>query len=342
MFHIVNLKSGMNDINALINIDNNDKNYVLPFINTRGELKNDYLFKNFLLEWGEYPFLVDTSLIAPDMYDKYNQVNGLLDHSNAFQRKYDFYEKILQVNPNLIPVISILPTSTMRDNVHFLFKLQNRQYKKIAIRVTDLSENSINNLFTLLASSSDPNSILVLYDIGSIVDKNINTIQIELSNILQSLSNLYSGLNVSVISTSFPSQKTPNRDVWEEIPNLDLPLYFNLKSSFPGINLIYGDYGATNPTSPMEYIPGMQIIPCVTYYDNYHWYQMKTGNSHEFNKFVDLANCLVSESFYHGNNFSWGDSQIYQIANKIIKNGNSGTWNGIRINQHITSIARMT
>ncbi|TSJ92137.1 hypothetical protein FPQ14_02485 [Gilliamella apicola] len=342
MLHIVNLKSGMNDINALINIYNNDKNYVIPFINTRGELKNDYLFKNFLPNWGKYPFLVDASLIAPEMYDQYNQANGLLDHSNAFQDKYDFYEKILQVNPNLIPVISILTTSTMWDNVHFLFKLQNRKYRKIAIRVTDLSENSINNLYALLASSSDPNSILVLYDKGSIVGENINTIQNQLSNILQNLSNSYSGLNVSIISTSFPSQKTPNRNVWEEIPNLDLPLYFNLKSSFQGINLIYGDYGATNPTSPMEYFPGMQIIPCVTYYDNYHWYQMKTGNSHEFYKFVDLANYLISESFYHGSNFSWGDSQICQIANKTISNGNPGTWNGIRINQHITSIARMT
>lgn len=342
MLHIVNLKSGINDINALIHIDNNDKNYVIPFINTRGELKNDYLFKNFLPNWGNHPFLVDASLIAPDMYDQFNQAKGLLDHNNAFQDKYDFYEKILQVNPYLIPVISILSTSTMRDNVHFLFKLQNRPYRKIAIRVTDLSENSIHNLFTLLASSSDPNSILVLYDKGSIVGENINTIQNQLYNILQSLSILYSGLKVSVITTSFPSQKIPNRDVWEEIPNLDLPLYFNLKSSFPGINLIYGDYGATNPTSPMEYIPGMQIIPCVTYYDNYRWYQMKTGNSHEFYKFVDLANYLISESFYHGSNFSWGDSQIYQIANKTINNGNPGTWNGIRINQHITSIARMT
>ena len=213
MFHIVNLKSGMNDINALINIDNNDKNYVLPFINTRGELKNDYLFNNFLPNWGKYPFLVDASLIAPDMYDKYNQANGLLDHSNDFQHKYDFYEKILQVNPNLIPVISILPTSTMRNNVHFLFKLQNRPYRKIAIRVTDLSENSINNLFALLASSSDQNSILVLCDIGSIVGENINTIQNRLSDFLYRLSNLYSGLNVSVISTSYPSQKTSSRDI---------------------------------------------------------------------------------------------------------------------------------
>ncbi|XKM12691.1 hypothetical protein RCS94_06590 [Orbaceae bacterium ac157xtp] len=341
MFHIVNLRSGMNDINALINIASNDKSSVLPFINTRGELKNDYLFNNFLPKWGEHPFLVDASLIAPDMYDEYNQVNGLLDHSNAFQHKYDFYEKILQVNPNLIPVISILPTSTMRDNVQFLFKLQNRAYKKIAIRITDLSVNSINNLFTLLASSSDLNSILVLCDIGSIVGENINTIQNQLSNILQSFSISYRGLNVSVISTSFPPQKTQNRDAWEVIPNLDLPLYFNLKSSFQEINLIYGDYGATNPTSAIEYVPGMQIIPCVTYYHNYHWYQMKTGSSHEFNKFVDLANCIISEPFYHGKGFSWGDACIDSIATQMSGNGNSGTWNGIRINQHTTSIARM-
>lgn len=341
MFHIVNLRSGMNDINALINIDNNDKSCVLPFINTRGELKNDYLFNNFLPNWGKHPFLVDASLIAPDMYDEYNQANGLLDHSNAFQHKYDFYEKILQVNPNLIPVISILPTSTMRDNIHFLFKLQNRPYTKIAIRVTDLSANSINNLFALLASSSDQNSILILCDIGSIVGENINAIQSQLSNILQDLSISYSGLNVSVISTSFPPQKTQNKDVWEVIPNLDLPLYFNLKSSFKEINLIYGDYGSTNPTSAIEYVPGMQIIPCVTYYDNYYWYQMKTGSSHEFNKFVDLANCIISEPFYHGNGFSWGDTYINAIATQSSGNGNSGTWNGIRINQHVTSIARM-
>ncbi|OCG76186.1 hypothetical protein A9G42_08480 [Gilliamella sp. Nev6-6] len=354
MFHIVNLRLGMNDINALVNTYDSDKNQILPFINTRGELKADYLFNNFLPNWGNYPFMIDASFITPDMYDEYNQVNGLLDHTNAFQHKYEFYERIVNVNNNLIPVISILPSRT-RDNLQFLFKLENRQYKKIALRITDLSQSSINNLFALLAASYDVKKMLVLCDIGSIVGENINVIQNRLDYILQRLSIEYEGIDVSIISTSFPSQKTPNRDVgeamphsetpnrdvWDVIPNLDLLLYFNLKSSFQGINLIYGDYGATNPTSPIEYVSGMQIIPCVTYYDNYNWYQMKTGNNHEFSKFIDLANCLVSENFYHGNYFSWGDTQIYNIANKTINNGHSGTWDGIRINQHITSIARM-
>lgn len=341
MKYIVNLRAGMNDINALVNLDSIDKSLVLPFINTRGELKNDYLFNNFLINWGDFPFMVDASLIVSDMFDEYNQANGLLDHTNAFQHKYNFYDRIYLANNNLIPVISILQSSTMRDNIQFLLKLQNKPYRKIALRITDLSQNSISNLFALLATSNNTESIIVLYDIGSIVDANINSIQTQLSNFLQDISITYNGIDVSIISTSYPPQKTSTRDTWYVIPNLDLPLYFSLKNSFPKINLIYGDYGSTNPTSPMEYIPGMSIIPCVTYYDNCYWYQMKTGNSHEFNKFVDLANCIISEPFYHGYNFSWGDNQINDIAQKTAGNGNAGTWNGIRINQYITTIARM-
>lgn len=341
MFHVVNLKLGKNDIHALINIDKNDKKNVLPFINTRGELKKDYLFKEFLPKWGEHQFMVDVSPIISDINTEYNIHYGLLDHNNAFQRKFDFYEKILVINKNLIPVVSILKTSTMRDNVQFFLKLQNRPYQKIAFRLIDLSSNSINNLFSLLSVSSNIKSNLVILDLGSIVDNDINIIENNLSELLEQLSLFYPQIDLSIISTSFPSQKTANRDVWEKIPNLDLPLYFKIKNSYPNLNLIYGDYGSTNPISAIDYIPGMQIIPCVTYYHDYFWYQMKTGASHEFYKYMNLANSIIVEPFYHGADYSWGDQCISNIATQKCKYGNSGTWNGIRINQHITSIARM-
>lgn len=357
MQYVVSIKNAQNDIQALINLDDNRKKQVIPLIHTTGEinsknsidkinkkkLKKDHIFKTFLLKWGNYEFMLDPSRLSEkDIKSPYNEYYNLHDPSNGYLRKFEYFEKIRMINNNFIPVVgwNENDTSLVQDIFQFFLKLQD-EYSKIAIHINIDSQTDFEILKNLLEVKKDTASLNIILNFKSIENKCTDELSSKIYRQISLLSNRFGPLSFITMSSSFPSSKPSYRDKWKKTENRDIILYTQLKTKIKDSKIIYGDYGATSPNSAIEFIPGMKIIPSITYYSSRYWYQIKSGEPQEYSKFIELAKKIREEDFYHGDKFCWATKKIKEIASKS-KNepgsGTQGTWNGYKINQHICAI----
>ncbi|WP_422155816.1 beta family protein [Vreelandella titanicae] len=339
MRYLVALRVGQNDVKALLNLENSIKDKITPLLIMKGKIKH---LDNFLASWGNYEYLIDVSRFTNDEEDEFIIAYDPENPHGGYQNKIDFFNYAFQKNPNAIPVLAWNSSAPLRDIIQFAIKLDN-QYEKIAIRIkTPISNHDNNILNAILAAISDINKIQVIFDFEHISATDLTKFDKALIEINQIFST-YPDLTGHTLSTSFPIDKPQNgtdRNVICYDP------FFQAKILKKHSALSYGDYGATNPSSPMEFEPWMQIIPFVNYYAEFEWWQKRDGGDKEYYKYVSLARDIKSLKTYHGDQFCWANTEIHRISNLNItpaigakqKHGSNGTWNGIKINQHICAM----
>jgi len=140
-----------------------------------------------------------------------------------------------------------------------------------------------------------------------------------------------------MLTTSYLATKPPSGST-ATIPCLDIGLYLSALKNTGIKNLVYADCAATNPTSTMDFVPGMPVIPFAGYFTPREWWQGRLGKSMETSKFIDLAKNIQALPGYHKDEFCWGTKEIARIATGASTTGSNGSWNGIRINQHICAL----
>ncbi|MGO2202092.1 beta family protein, partial [Pseudomonas helleri] len=149
--------------------------------------------------------------------------------------------------------------------------------------------------------------------------------------------NGYNLQSLVLLSTSFPIDK-PASNTSRSSACYDVAWQSNIDRNGISPSPIYGDYAATNPTAPMEYIPGMPVLPFGCYYTPTEWWQRRKGGNKEFVNYIEIAREVRNLPGYHGDDFCWATREYSRIVTTSTGYGNNGTWNGYRINQHICAM----
>lgn len=334
--YIASVRVGQNDVKALTQLEDFRRERFAPILDMRG--KDERHLSTFLTNWGEHPFFIDISSSKADIKDPFLVNNGLLDPANAYKSRRVFFEDIGGEHNNMIPVVSWDSAHHSRDTTQFALRLD-QNFKRIALRPR-LSKKGGSQQWartkSILNAVSDLSKVWIMLDIGPIK----NRLDIADGELVTTALDWLRDLDLAgvvILSNSFPQDK-PASGTTRTVPCLDV-----IAQSLANIEdfvspVIYGDYASTNTEGVIEYVPGMPVVPFFSYFTNGEWWQTRRGGDKEFSKYVEIAKDVIRIPGYHGDTFCWATTEIARIAANQGGNGHNGSWNAIRINQHICAM----
>ncbi|MFV3382914.1 beta family protein [Pseudomonas sp. NY15354] len=331
------LRVGLNDIKALTNLEHPRRDLFTPLLDMRGN--DDRHLQSFLKDWTDHPFFMDISRGKKDVQESFIATHDLHNPLNAFHAKKTFFKNIQTTNPTIIPVISWSDDDAQRDVVQLALSLE-REFDAIAIRMfcpEKPTPTSRNRLFSIMDSLARPSGVHVILDFIASAPPS-TAAGSDFDRLLKNL-NTYAPSSIVLLSTSFPIDK-PASNSSRSATCYDVAWQSTINQSLPSANIVYGDYAATNPTAPMEYVIGMPVLPFGCYYTPTEWWQRRKGGDKEFNNYIDIAKEIRRLPGYHGDDFCWATREYARIEMTNAGYGNNGTWNGYRINQHICAILK--
>jgi len=335
MQYVACLRVGLNDIKALINLEAQRRDALMPLLDMRGD--DDRHLQTFIAEWEEHPFFLDVSRVTKDVAEQFITTRDLHNPANAFANKRRFFDDVSAINGNVVPVVSWVDDDSQREIIQNALALE-KAFQHIAIRVTcpaRATQVSWNRLLSILDAIETPEAVTVILDFGA--TSPVSTASGSDFNLSLRQLNGYQIQDLVLLSTSFPIDK-PASNTSRSSACYDVAWQSRVDRSGIALNLVYGDYAATNPTAPMEYIPGMPVLPFACYYTPTEWWQRRKGANKEFVKYVEIAQEIRNLPGYHGDEFCWATREYSRIAATSTNYGNNGVWNGYRINQHICAI----
>ncbi|WP_082706979.1 beta family protein [Pseudomonas sp. EpS/L25] len=335
MKYVACLRVGQNDIKALANLEEERRVDIAPLLEMRG--KDDKHLKAFFKAWQQHNFFLDVSRVPSDIKEAYIQENDLLNHANGFSKKESFFDDSHVLASGLIPVVSWVDTDPQRDIVQSALRLS-AKYQTIAIRPrlsSDITPATNSRLFAILDAVPSPENIVVILDFLTTPPTDMSAG----SPTHKTLSRLdqYGLQSICLLSTTFPADKptsNTSRTVLCSDPTWQsAAMALGLKTT-----IVEGDYGATNPASPMEYVNGMPVIPFANYYTPPEWWQRRKGGDKEYSNYIAIAQEITRLPGFNEAH-CWGTREIAKIS-RLPPNadggyGNNGHWNGIKSNQHI-------
>ncbi|PYD29613.1 beta family protein [Pseudomonas syringae] len=335
MQYVACLRVGQNDVKALINLEVPRRDVVAPLLDMRGD--DDRHLQTFLTNWTEHPFFLDVSRVTKDVAEVFITTHDLHNPNGAFENKRRFFMDVAGINQNVIPVISWVDDDPQRAVIQSALALQGN-FEHIAIRVTcpeNATATSWSRLLSILDALESPEAATVILDFGA--TSPANTASGSDFNLSLRQLNSYQIRKLVLVSTSFPIDK-PASNSSRSSACYDVAWQSRVDMSGIESHIIYGDYAATNPTAPMEYVPGMPVLPFGCYYTPTEWWQRRKGANKEFVKYVEIAQEIKNLPGYHGDEFCWATREYSRIVATSTNYGNNGTWNGYRINQHICAM----
>lgn len=336
MKYIACLRVGMNDVKALTSIEAERRTNFSPMLDMRGS--NEKYLQEFLECWTQSPFFLDISRVTADAKDAYIVDNDLHNPSNAFSAKKSFFDAAYKNNKKLIPVVSWRDTDEQRQVVQFAIQL-NAEYGKLAIRVSvnpKPSDAATARLLAILDAIQKPETTTVIFDYSSTRPLDLSSGS-DFHNLLLSVDG-YGLERICLLSTSYPADKPPS-NTSRMVQCSDPEWQASARVLELRTPIVYGDFGATNPSAPMEFVNGMVILPFANYYIPPEWWQRRKGGDREFSNFIEIAREIRKLPGYHEDDYCWANKEIFRISNLADDSeagyGNNGLWNGIRTNQHI-------
>ena len=339
MKYIACLRVGLNDVKALINIENERRVNFSPLLDMRGS--DEKHLQTFYECWTQSPFFLDVSRITADAKDAYIVNEDLHNPANAFSAKKKLFDRVFRTNKKMIPVISWRDTDEQRQVVQLALHL-NAKHERIAVRVTansKPSEAAMTRLLAILDSIQSLETTTVIFDYGSTHPADLSAGS-EFHKMLIKVDG-YGLEGVCLLSTSYPADKPPS-NTSRMVQCSDPEWQLNAQALELKTKIIYGDFGATNPTAPMDFINGMVILPFANYYIPPEWWQRRKGGDREFFNYIEIAKEVRNLPGYHNDDYCWANREISRIsrlpANADAGYGSNGLWNGIRTNQHICVI----
>lgn len=190
----------------------------------------------------------------------------------------------------------------------------------------------------------DPARIIILLDLGYAKHDRYNSLRDIANAAIKSLSQkVDKWLAVVVASSSFPenlgefkSRKQPyviDRNEWK--------IWKSLISDKELTAVKYGDFGTKYPFYVDANFAGTISVKYTTEY-SFVVYKGELTNEHKdgHGQYITHAAELIKSEYYSGEDFSWGDMRIKEVAEQDIKSdkrktGSSTTWVQISQNHHI-------
>lgn len=336
MKYIACLRVGMNDIKALTTIEEERRVNFSPLLDMRGA--DDKYLQAFLECWTQSPFLLDVSRVTADAKDPYILSGDFHNPSDAFSAKKAFFDAVSKKNKNVIPVVSWRDTDEQRQVIQFAIQLS-AQYEKLAIRVPANprpSDAATTRLLAILDSIQKPEATTVIFDYGSTRPTDLSSGS-DFHNMLLSVDG-YGLERICLLSTSYPADKPPS-NTFRMVQCSDPEWQATAQTLELKTPIIYGDFGATNPSAPMEFVNGMVILPFANYYIAPEWWQRRKGGDREFSSYIEIAKEIRRLPGYHDDGYCWANREIFRISKLPADSdggyGGNGLWNGIKTNQHI-------
>lgn len=274
MQYVACLRVGLNDIKALTHLENSRRDDFAPLLDMRGN--DERHLQAFLQAWVEHPYFLDVSRATKDMAEEFIFSRDLHSSANAFERKRQFYGEVSAINGNLIPVVSWLDDDPQRQVIQSALLLQ-RDFARIAIRVAcpiRPTTTSWSRLLAILDALERPERVTVILDFGA-TSPSSTASGADFDVSLRQL-NSYEVGSVVLLSTSFPIDK-PASNSSRSSACYDVAWQSRVDRRNINSTVVYGDYAATNPTAPMEYIRGMPVLPFACYYTPTEWWQRRKG-----------------------------------------------------------------
>ncbi|MFK7088055.1 hypothetical protein AAFM71_04530 [Chromobacterium violaceum] len=332
MEYIVSTRVAQYDLQAFTNLEPGRKQAIVPLLNMRG--KNLYDVEKFAEQWGETAYLFDVSRFLADAKSELILQSGLNSPKGHYAAKRRLFDEVRHFNGAMIPVVGWGSEDPSRDIVQFMNGLLT-DYERVAVRVSMQQEGSPLKLRMLLAAVPDPQRLIVIFDYESIERFGHPDLDPSgtLAILLRSCRDAGIG-RMATLSTSYPVDK-PAKGQSRIVSCRDVYWQIALQRQYPEYDLIFGDYGATDPNAAVEFVPGMSVLPFANYYSPEEWWQKRLGEDKEFERYVDLAREIRALPFYHSDGFCWATTEFERIAGTRENYGSNGKWNAYKINQHI-------
>lgn len=194
----------------------------------------------------------------------------------------------------------------------------------------------------LNVTNCDAENCVVFIDLEDLSGNSASVASIidDCSRILDAISHMgFAGYVIA--GSSVPGQvgdAVPHHDSTSTIARKEHIAWRSLRTMYPDLPIVSGDYGVRGPTSYSGPNPNMNgkiryATDRVLFVARGH--AVSTDGS--FEQMHQLARDVVTSPHYRGPAFSWGDAQIADSAAGGVR-GNMTTWIGIDTNHHLHSL----
>ena len=203
----------------------------------------------------------------------------------------------------------------------------------------DFFQGNLNEILSVL--DLDPAKCHIVLDFGDVTPFGAIDLLVKFESLLNLISDYffksYSVAGCSLPKTINEAVKTPN--TCGVILRKEMLLWQSLRHRFPNLPICFGDYGVRGPNTN-EGVRNRHTNGKIRYTIEKEYY-IARGQSlskpPKGEQMWELAQQIMSSSYYLGPNFSWGDSEILRCANKEIK-GNAWQWIAIDTSHHLAFV----
>jgi hypothetical protein len=201
--------------------------------------------------------------------------------------------------------------------------------------------NRLNDILISLNVSAN-NSALFL-DFADVSKSNILEVTEKASRILELTSN-YNFKYYVIAGCSMPpyiNEAVKKPDSASIILRKEMVAWKAIKSNYPSLNVIFGDYGVRGPNAapPGTIAPEMngKLRYTVT-----NEYLVSRGHSQtksdKWGQMVQVCDRVVKSGYFIGAGFSWGDEYIYQCSIGEAHAGGAKLWIAVDTNHHMAFV----
>ena len=344
------LKLKRNEISALKNLSQKILNELTVFFDFPAS--KDLTADEFIKKADSVYRSIKKNLCGLNFYlDTYDIDSSLIINGNCcYQYLIDKF--------NGLPIVPV--TGIDREPEHqmvIIDAVQNHQLstERIALRI---SETDYQSFATIRQDVNDILNCLNLFDeIDLILDSRIyqDLSSVDYTSTICNFIDNFAGycndnaIKLGKIIISGSSIPASIRDVAEPnsstiVERAELFVYQNVLHQIDrSYNLFLGDYGITSPDYSDLDIPKTAMLkvlaPRIIYsYDNLHYISRGGAiqtHARGFSQYNDQANTIISNDFYRGSDYSWGDDLLYEIGYNS-KGTGPGSIIAPALNTHIT------
>lgn len=339
---ILKCKRGEQD--ALKTLDSSVANIILPLleiphssaVENATTIRNQSFSEFINTFWRDKPFYF---YFLPEWYSEGDAVDIETFSEFAIQTILPFCS-----NGYAIPVFDLSCTIGIRDwsvfaNRRVAIRLRNNEFGAV--------EDTLNFLF--LEGVLERKNVDLILDLQYVSADDLFAKKAVLKAALADLDGAEEFHSIVIAAVSFPKSSklasVESREIYRS-KRIETELYAEARklSKRFRFNYVYGDYGPTD-IEDITFVVGMTPNFKIKYtsFDNYLYIKgvsLKKGGL-DFENVQKLARLLVDSEDYSGENYSWGDKKISDIATGLTHTaGNLTSWVSYAMSHHITFIAR--
>lgn len=319
----------MGEQKALLKLDESVKNSVIPLIEIP---LSPAMTKKSVSEvvstfWNDRQYFF---YFMPDWYADYDDINSFVDEKIKPLCKSDY----------AVPVIDL----SLIDSVENWSDIARNG---IAIRLRKNEFGNIEDVLNPLFQNSplERSQTVLIFDLQYVSEDDLFSKTSVLKAAFSDLDKAYEYKSIVISSVSFPKQlpSMESKKIYR-FKRIEMEIFstaLKLAERF-NFNYSYSDYGPSD-IEDNAFVVGMSPNFKIKYtaFEDYLYIkgvQIKKGGL-DIENVQALAKILVNCDDFSGSVFSWGDSNMYDIAQGTIKtSGNLTTWVSYAMNHHITYI----